>query len=404
MSVLIDLVLGIVTSIGGFVEVGSISTSAQAGSEFGYQLLWAVAAAGLMLAMLVEMSGRLASVSKRPLAAAVRERFGIHFEAVPLAAELVIDLLLLAAEIGGVAIAVKLLTGVGFLWWILPAGLLVWLILWTCGFGLIEYGIGLLGLVTLSFVVAAWKLGPHGADLAAALIPSIASHHRLRYAFLAVSIVGATVSPYLLNFYSSGTIEEKLPPKDLWVNTATAYAGTGFGTVVAMGVLVTSAMVLGPRHIQVDSYEQAALMFVPSFGRWAVPLFAMSLGIGCLGAAVEIALNAGYVAAQVFGWPWGANKPRNTVARFALASACVLAAALAIAVLGFDPLRMTMICVAFTVVAMPLMVLPFLVLMNDEKYVKTRTNGPLGNGFLATLTILGALLALVVVPLEIFGG
>jgi Mn2+/Fe2+ NRAMP family transporter len=48
VSVIVDLILGIVTSIGRFVEVGSISTSAQAGSEFGFQLLWAVAAAGLM--------------------------------------------------------------------------------------------------------------------------------------------------------------------------------------------------------------------------------------------------------------------------------------------------------------------------------------------------------------------
>jgi Mn2+/Fe2+ NRAMP family transporter len=60
MSALVDLILGVVTSIGGFVEVGSISTSAQAGAEFGFQLLWAVAIAGGMLALLTEMSGRLA--------------------------------------------------------------------------------------------------------------------------------------------------------------------------------------------------------------------------------------------------------------------------------------------------------------------------------------------------------
>jgi Mn2+/Fe2+ NRAMP family transporter len=92
MSAIFDLVLGIVTSIGGFVEVGSISTSAQAGAEYGFQLLWAIAIAGAMLALLTEMSGRLSVMSKRSLAAAVRERFGIHFHVVPLAAELVLDL------------------------------------------------------------------------------------------------------------------------------------------------------------------------------------------------------------------------------------------------------------------------------------------------------------------------
>jgi len=232
VSVIVDLILGVVTSIGGFVEVGSISTSAQAGSEFGFQLLWAVAAAGLMLAMLVEMAGRLAAVSKQPLAAAVRERFGIQFQIVPLGAELLLDLLLLAAEIGGVGIAMKLATGVGFQWWIVPIGIAIWTVLWRCGFGLIEYGIGLLGLVTLSFVVAAWRLGPNTHDLTRSLLPSLPQHDAVRYAFIAVSIVGATVSPYLLNFYSSGTVEEKMTEKELWVNRVTAYMGTGFGTVV----------------------------------------------------------------------------------------------------------------------------------------------------------------------------
>ena len=404
MSAIVDLVLGVVTSIGGFVEVGSISTSAQAGSEFGFQLLWAIAVAGAMLALLTEMSGRLAVMSKRSLAAAVRERFGIHFQSVPLAAEAILDVLLLTAELGGAAIAVKLLTGIGFQWWIVPTALLVWVILWLSGFAVIENGIGLLGLVTLSFVLAAWRLAPDAGDVARGLLPSLPTHDAVRYAFLAISIVGATVSPYLVNFYSSGTLEEEVKQEELWVNTATTYGGNMFGTVVAMGVLVSSAMVLQPLHIQVDSYEQAALMFVPAFGRWAIVLFALSLGIGCIGAALEIAINMGYLLAQVFGWSWSANRSRADNARFSCAFTFVLVAAAAIAMIGFDPLRLTMISVALTVVVMPLMVLPFLVLMNDTRLVKERTNSSVGNALLALLTVLGALFALVVIPLEIAGG
>src|SRR5215203_5611063 len=333
MSAIVDLILGVVTSIGGFVEVGSISTSAQAGAEYGFQLLWAIAVAAAMLSLLTEMSGRLSVMSKRSLAAAVRERFGIHFHVVPLAAELVLDLLLLTAELGGAGIAVELLTGIGFQWAIIPIAVMVWTILWFSGFAVIEHGIGLLGLVTLSFVLAAWRLGPDPADVARSFIPSLPTHDGVRYAFLGISIVGATVSPYLLNFYSSGTIEEEMKSEELWVNSATSYGGTMFGAVVAMGVLVTSAMVLEPLHIQVDSYEQAALMFVPAFGRWAVTLFALSLGIGCLGAAVELTVNAGYVAGQVFGWSGGANRPRREAARCTTVYTIVLMLALAVALL-----------------------------------------------------------------------
>lgn len=404
MSAIADLVLGVITSIGGFVEVGSISTSAQAGATFGYQLLWAVAAAAAMLALLSEMSGRLAVMSKRSLTAAIRERFGIHFHVVLLSAEFVLDLLLLTAELGGAAIAITLLTGIGFQWWIVPAALFVWIVLWLSGFAVIEHGLGLLGLITLSFVLAVIRLGPDPGDVARSFIPSLPTHDAVRYAFIAISIVGATVSPYLLNFYSSGTLEEQMKQEHLWVNTATTYGGNMFGAVVSMGVMVTSAMVLQPLHIRVDSYEQAALMFVPPFGSWAIGLFALSLGIGCVSAAVEIALNMGFLLSQAFGWSWSANKPRADNARFSCGFTGILVAAALIALVGFDPLRLTMISVALTVLVMPLMVLPFLVIMNDTKFVADRSNTSAGNAMLALLTIIGALFAVVVIPLEILGG
>jgi Mn2+/Fe2+ NRAMP family transporter len=398
-----NLLLGVVTSIGGFVEVGSISTSAQAGADFGFALLWAIGLSGVLLAMLIEMSGRLAAVSQHTVAGAVRARFGFCFHLIPLTAELLIDILLIAAEIGGAAIALKLVSGIGFQWWILPVGGLAWLVLWLSSFSVIEDGFGLLGLVTVSFVIAAWRLQPPLPVVAAGLVPALPGHDVVHYGFLAVSIVGATISPYLLNFYASGAVEEKWTESDLWVNRATAFLGIGFGTVVSMGVLVTAAVVLGPRQIRVDSYEQAALMFVPAFGPWAVTLFALSLGIGCLGAAVEVALNGGYVLAQAFGWSWGVEKKRRDTARFCGAFTLMLLLALAIGLIGFDPLRMTLISVALIVVVMPFVVLPFLVLMNDERFVKEHKSGPVGNGVLAVLTILATILALVVIPLEIFG-
>lgn len=404
MSSIVNLLLGIVTSIGGFVEVGSVSTAAQAGAEFRFSLLWAIAIAAFMIAMLTEMSGRLAIVSRHTLAASIRERFGIHFQLVPLCAELIVDALLLAAELGGVAIALKLMTGIGVIWWILPVGALVFTILWASNFAAIENGLGLLGLVTLVFVLAAWQLRPSGTELAAGFVPSLPGHHLLRYGFLAVSILGATVSPYLLNFYASGAVEEEMAEKDLWVNRSTAFVGMGFGSVVSMGVLVTAALVLAPRHILVDSYEQAALMLVPVFGRWAIGLFALALAVGCLGAAVEIALNGGYLLAQVFGWNWGANKARKDAARFSAAIVLAIVVGMIVALLRIDPLQLTMVSVALTVILMPVVVLPFLVLMNDPKYLKQHTNGTIGNVFLAVLTVLAALLAVLVVPLEILGG
>ena len=145
-------------------------------------------------------------------------------------------------------------------------------------------------------------------------------------------------------------------------------------------------------------------MFVPPFGHWAVGLFAACLGVGCLGAALEIALNTGYLFGQILGWQWGANKSRREASRFTTAVTLILIIAVAVGLIGFDPLKLTMICVALTVVAMPFVVLPFLILMNDKRYLKEHTSGPIGNACLAVLTLVASALALVVVPLEILGG
>jgi Mn2+/Fe2+ NRAMP family transporter len=338
------------------------------------------------------------------LCSAIRARFGIHFQMIWLAAELLIDLLLMAAEIGGVAIAIKMLTGVSVPLIVPGIAVAVWLVLWLCGFTMLEYGIGLLGLVTLCFVVSAWQLGPAPGDLVRGLVPTAPHHDRIRYVFIAISIVGATISPYLLIFYSSGCIEEKMNEKELMVDRITAYAGTMFGGVVSMGVLVTSAIVLKPLGARIDSLEQAAPMLVPVFHDWAITLFALSLGIGCLGAAVEITANATFVFGQIGGWSWGLNKPRRDTARSTLAGMAVLLLGLAIALLGVDPLQLTMISVAAIVIVMPVVVLPFLVLMNDTRLVKGHTNGAVLNLILAVLVVAGAIMAIVVVPLEIKGG
>jgi Mn2+/Fe2+ NRAMP family transporter len=145
-------------------------------------------------------------------------------------------------------------------------------------------------------------------------------------------------------------------------------------------------------------------MLTPVFHSWATPLFALALGIGCFGAAVELSLNAGYILAQGFGWSWGANRQRLTTARFSVAMTLMLTTGTVIALLGFDPLQLTMISVGITVLLMPVVVLPMLVLMNDDALVKDHRSGPVGNAALAAIVILGAMLACVVIPLEIMGG
>lgn len=404
MKNILRVALGVVTSIGGFLEVGAIATAAQAGADFRFSLIWAVVLGTICVIFLVEMSGRLAAVSKHTLAAAVRERFGWKFFALPLLVEIVVDFLVLAAEIGGVSIALQLVSGWSYRWWAMPVAFVVWLLLWKGNFSIIEDGISLLGLVTLVFVAGAVVLKPNLGELGAGLLPTWPQDNATNYAFITVSILGAIISPYLFYFYSSGAIEDKWDEKALGSNRAVAGLGMGFGSIVSISVLVVAALTLNPQGIQVDQYEQAALMLVPPFGWWGFILFAASLGIACLGASLEVSLDTAYIVAQTFGWNWGESKRPRKAARFSLVYTVFTFAAALLMVAGIDPLKLTLFSMALTATTLPVVVVPFLVLMNDEAYVGKHRNGWLSNSVIIFVIGLAFVLAVVAIPLEIVAG
>jgi len=399
-----EIALGIVTSIGGFLDVGAIATAAEAGSSFEFQLIWTIVLGTICVIALVEMSGRLAAVSKHTLADAVRERLGFNFFIFPLIAEVIVDFLVLGAEIGGVCIALQLVTGISFQWWALPVAFAIWLFLWKGTFSLIENGISFLGLITLAFVVATFKLRPALPAVAEGLLPTIPQQDTAHYLFIAVSILGALISPYLFYFYSSGAVEDKWDRSHLGVNRAVAGLGMGFGSLVSLGVLIVAAQVLHPRGIQVDSYEQAALMLTQPFGYWGFVLFAASLGVACFGAALEVSLDTAYILAQAFGWNWGETLHPKEAARFSFVYTVFVFLASLLMVVGIDPLQLTLFSMALTAVILPLTIIPFLVLMNDREYVGDHCNGWISNSITIFTLVLTFVLAIVAIPLEVLGG
>lgn len=404
MKRLLEVALGLVTGIGGFLEAGSIATAAQAGADFGYQLLWAILLGTVALIVVLEMSGRLALVSHHTLAEAMRERFGINYFVIPLVVGLVVSLLVLASEVGGVSLALEMATGVGFQWWALPVALVGWALLWKGTFGELEKGTAVLGLVSVAIAVAALRLHPRWTELGAGLLPTAPSSQRAHYWFLAVSIFGAAISPYLYYFYSSGAIEETWDVTYLGTNRVTAALGNLAGGALAGAALVVAALVLRPRGIHVERFQQLGLLLSPVLGRWGFVCMVAALGINCFGATVEIALACAYLLAQAFGWEWSEDAKPREHARFSLVySAAILVAAVPIA-LGVDVLKLTNFSMALTSASLPVTVVPLLVLMNDPTYLHKHGNGWLGNLALGAVALLSIVLLVVTLPLQFLGG
>jgi Mn2+/Fe2+ NRAMP family transporter len=269
---------------------------------------------------------------------------------------------------------------------------------------LIENGVSLLGLVTLSFVVAAVRLHPNWGSAAHGLLPTFPSQQKAQHGFLAVSILGASISPYLMYFYSSGAIEDEWDETYIPINRLVATLGMSFGGLLSMAVLVTAALALKPKGIHVENFEQAALLMTTAFPKWGLLLFAAAMLVACFGAALEISLAIAYLFAQGFGWSWSQDLVPSRNARFCLTYTIIILLATVPLLFGIDPIKVTVTSMALTSATLPLAIFPFLFLMNDPIYLGKHSNGWVSNSVVAIIILISFTLALISIPLEIIGG
>ena len=93
MKQLFAVALGILTAIGGFVDIGDLVTNAVVGSRFGLGLAWVVLVGVVGICVYAQMSGRVAAVSGRATFEIIRERLGPRAGLANLAASFLINLL-----------------------------------------------------------------------------------------------------------------------------------------------------------------------------------------------------------------------------------------------------------------------------------------------------------------------
>ena len=107
--------LGILTAIGGFVDIGDLVANSETGARFGMRLAVVVVIGVIGICVYAEMCGRVAAISGRPVFDLVRERLGPKAALANLTGSYLVTLLTLAAEIGGVALAIQLASSVSYL-------------------------------------------------------------------------------------------------------------------------------------------------------------------------------------------------------------------------------------------------------------------------------------------------
>jgi Mn2+/Fe2+ NRAMP family transporter len=398
---LTEITLGILTAIGGFVDIGDLVANAQTGARFRMGLAWAVLVGVVGIVVYAEMAGRVAAVSGRPVFDLVRERLGARVALANLLASFFINFLTLAAEIAGVALALELASSVNYLLWIPLVAALVWFVLWRVRFEAMERIFGLLGLALVVFAVALWQLHPEGL-LTSALNPGPpAGETWATYLFFAVALFGAAMTPYEVFFFSSGAVEERWTRKDLNVERANVLIGFPLGGALSLLLMGTAATVLAPRGITVDHLSQVGLPVALALGKVGLAVLLVGIFAATFGAALETALSAGYTMSQYFGWQWGTFVRPRRAPRFHLVVLLSIVFGALLMLTTVDPIKVTEYSIVLAAAALPLTYFPILVVANDPDYMGEQVNGRFTNALATVYLILLLIVSAATIPLMI---
>jgi NRAMP (natural resistance-associated macrophage protein)-like metal ion transporter len=370
-------------------DPSGISTYSVAGAAYGYATLWVALLTFPLMAAVQLMCARLGMVTGRGLASAVRiyyPRWVLWGSCSILAVANVINI---GADLGGMAEATQLITGIRALIWIPVYALFILGLLFWSSYRLIARIFKWLTLVLFAYVLASFYAH---VDWRHALAVTFVPHLEWSRGFLAVlvAILGTTISPYLFFWQAAEEVEEKqakdqalahhksATTADLKTARADTIAGMFFSNLIMYFIILTTAATLHA-HGQTDitSAQQAAEALRPLAGNGAYLLFTLGLiGTGMLGVPVLVGSSA-YAVAEGAAWRGSMTDTPKSAGKFYAVMAVAMVLGSVLNYLGFNAVRMLFWSAVINGVLAPPLILLVILLTSSRKVMGKRVNPPL---------------------------
>lgn len=370
-------------------DPSGISTYSVAGAAFGYGSLWtALLSLPLMISVQL-MCGRLGMVTGRGLAAVIRlnyPRWVLWGSCLLLITANVINI---AADLGGMAEAAEMVTGISKLLWTPVMTLLIISFLFWSSYRQIARIFKWITLVLLAYVFTAffahvdWR-----AALTATFLPRV-SFSKDSLSVL-VGILGTTISPYLFFWQAAQEVEEErsqgrglaqrkgATAEELRSLRVDVFTGMFASNFIMYFIILTTAATLhahGTTHI--DTARQAAEALRPLAGKAAYWLFTLGLiGTGMLGVPV-LAGSSAYAIAEAAAWKGSLEKKPRGARRFYAVLAVAMVGGLVINFVGLDAVKMMFWAAVINGALAPPLILLVILLTSNRQVMGAHVNSPL---------------------------
>ena len=227
----------------GYMDPGNWATDIEAGSVFGYSLLFVVLLSSLAAIVLQVLALRLGIAGGVDLARACRRRYGSTARYALWAMAEVAIIACDVAEVLGSALALHLLFGVSLALGIVITAFDTLLVLGLKGKGFRQVEAIVLGLVAtigVCFAIELVLVGPDWAAVADGFAPRVEALRDPRALYIAIGILGATVMPHNLYLHSSIVQTRRTGPDD-----ASKAGALRLSTMDTVGSLLLALLVNG---------------------------------------------------------------------------------------------------------------------------------------------------------------
>ncbi|PMS17560.1 NRAMP family divalent metal transporter [Trinickia soli] len=393
-------------------DPSGIATYSQAGSQFGFNMLWTVLLTYPLMVAIQVVSARIGRVSGHGLASNLRRHYPRWLLYGVVVLLLTANTINIAADLTAMGAAVNLLVGGPTRAYTVALGLFSLALQVFMPYRRYVRVLKWLTLALFAYVGVIFAVRIPWAEVAVrTILPHVSWSGG--YITTVVAVFGTTISPYLFFWQASQEVEElhakkgqqaltQMPsqgPANLSRIRMDTIIGMAFSNLVAYFIILTTAVTLHAHHVtDIQSSSQAASALKPIAGQFAFLLFGLGIiGTGLLALPV-LAGSAAYAMAGTFRWKNSLALEPQMAKRFYGIIVLATVVGLALDFTSIDPIKaLFWSAVINGVTSVPIMVLMMLMASNRKIMGTFVTPAPLRLlGWLSTGVMAAAVIAMFV--------
>jgi len=374
-------------------DAGGITTYSIAGAMYGYNMLWTLIPAFIVLLVIQEMNARMGT--GKGLADLIRENAGVKITFFIFIGLLIADIGNTTTEFAGVAGSMEIF-GISKYISVPIVAAMVWILVVKGNYKFAERIFLIFSVSLLVYIVSAIMGHPHWGEIGTAIVHPHLPINEQSIA-LTIGIIGTTIAPWMQFYMQSSVIEKGLKMKNYKYSIIDIVVGCIATVVVAFFIIVACGSTLHTNGITINEAKDAAMALKPLAGEFAGEVFAFGLFVASIFSATILPLATAFYVCEAFGFEAGIDKKWDEAREFYILYTSILAISAGIILLPNAPLILISL---WSQVAngllLPVVLICMMLIVNNKRimgqYVNKSVANVIGWGSVAILIGLSATL------------